>query len=86
MQKTVFRVIDRRDKMSPKEWEEYALNAGLTSEQLQGILRMQMIPDLWQKSDDLQRVFAILEKMGMRDYVELTRKSFAAWITYRNRF
>jgi histidyl-tRNA synthetase len=69
MQKTVFRVIDRRDKMSAKEWEEYALNAGLSSEQLQGILRMQTDPDLWQKSDDLQRVFTILEKMGMRDYV-----------------
>ena len=70
MQKVVFRVIDRRDKMTAQEWEEYALSSGLTAEQLQGILRIQGDTTLWQRSDDLRRVFEILEKMGMRDYVE----------------
>jgi histidyl-tRNA synthetase len=64
------RVIDRRDKLSPKEWEQYALNAGLTPEQFQGIERMQNEPDLWKKSEDLRRVFAVIEKMGMNGYVE----------------
>lgn len=64
------RVIDRRDKLSTKEWEQYALNSGLTLEQFQGIERMQNEPDLWKKSEDLRRVFAVIEKMGMSDYVE----------------
>jgi histidyl-tRNA synthetase len=70
MHKVVFRVIDRRDKMSAQEWQEYAIGAGLTSEQVQGILDLQTNPNLWQSSDDLRRVFEILDQMGMRPYVE----------------
>lgn len=70
MKKVVSRVIDRRDKLSGPEWEAYALSTGLTPEQLQGIVHMQKDPDLWQKSDDLRRMFDIIERMGMRDYVE----------------
>jgi histidyl-tRNA synthetase len=64
------RIIDRRDKLAPKEWEQYALTAGLTEAQVQGILRMQSDPDLWQKSDELRRVFTLMERMGMREYIE----------------
>jgi histidyl-tRNA synthetase len=70
MKKTVFRVIDRRDKMPEPEWKEYAAGTGLTAEQVEGILRLQKDSSLWEQSDDLRRVFNILEKMGMRDYVE----------------
>ena len=70
MQKVVFRVIDRRDKLSDSAWRAYAQEEGLTAEQVEGILRIQSNPNLWQESDDLQRVFTILEKMGLRDYVE----------------
>lgn len=70
MQKTVFRVIDRRDIMPQKEWEEYALSVGLTADQLQGILKIQADKSLWEKSDDLRKVFEILEKMGLQPYVE----------------
>lgn len=69
MQKTVFRVIDRRDKMSPKDWQEYAISMGLTVEQFQGILTMQTNRDLWKTSPDLVRVFEILERMGLSDYI-----------------
>jgi histidyl-tRNA synthetase len=68
-QKTVFRVIDRRDKMPQAEWEAYAIGSGLTAEQLQGILRMQTNKELWKQSEDLRRVFAVLDVMGMIDYV-----------------
>jgi histidyl-tRNA synthetase len=63
------RVIDRRDKLSPKEWEQYALTVGLTEVQVQGILAMQSNPELWQESDELRRVFDLMETMGMREYV-----------------
>jgi histidyl-tRNA synthetase len=68
--KTVFRVIDRRDKLDEKAWREYALNNGLTADQVDGILRMQSNPDLWQEAEDLRRVFELLDCMGFREYVE----------------
>jgi histidyl-tRNA synthetase len=70
LKKVVARVIDRRDKLSGPEWEAYALSAGLAPEQLQGILNMQNEGELWRKSDDLRRLFAVIDRMGMRDYVE----------------
>ncbi|MBE0696650.1 MAG: ATP phosphoribosyltransferase regulatory subunit, partial [Anaerolineaceae bacterium] len=70
MRKTVFRVIDRRDKMTQVQWEEYAITSGITPMQLEGIIAMQTNPDLWKESEDLVRAFAVLERMGMRDYVE----------------
>jgi len=69
MLKTVTRVIDRRDKLSEKAWVEYALSTGLTEEQVQGILGFQNDPNLWKQSEDLVRTFAIMERMGMREYV-----------------
>lgn len=70
MRKTVYHVIDRRDKMSQAEWEAYAITSGITPAQLQGILAMQTNPDLWKESEDLVRVFAVLERMGMANYIE----------------
>ncbi len=67
---TATRVIDRRDKLSPKEWESYALSVGLSADQLQGIVRMQKNPDLWQKSEDLRQIFALVETMGVSEYIE----------------
>lgn len=70
VRKTVFRVIDRRDKMSQAEWEAYALSEGLTREQLQGILALQTNPDVWKESEELVRAFAVIERMGMQEYVK----------------
>ena len=69
-----FRVIDRRDKMTPKEWEEFALGMGLSAEQFQGILQIMTNQDLWQKSDELRRVFELMDRMGMRDSIEFDPK------------
>jgi histidyl-tRNA synthetase len=70
LRKEIIRIIDRRDKMPPKEWEEYALAAGITIDQLQGIYAMLADERLWQKSEELRRVFAVLDHMGMSEYVE----------------
>lgn len=68
--KLVFRLIDRREKMHPSEWESYALqDLGLTSDQFHGIQALLLDPDLWKKSEDLTRFFAALEKMGASEYV-----------------
>lgn len=66
----VFRVIDRRDKLGPKEWEEYALSVGMTGEQFSGLRALLADPNLWKKSEDLCRAFDVLEQLGLKEYVE----------------
>ena len=65
----VFRLIDRRDKMTPSEWEAYALECGLDHEQLTGLKELLGDQDLWQKSDELRRFFKAVEALGVKEYV-----------------
>ncbi|TLN03486.1 hypothetical protein FDZ74_14690, partial [bacterium] len=65
----VFRLIDRREKLSPADWKAYAQELGLSEEQFEGVGALVGNPDLWKRSPDLVRLFAILEKMGMAEYV-----------------
>lgn len=68
-QKTgVFRLIDRREKLSPEDWKAFALELGLSEGQFEGIRALLSDPDLWKKSPDLVRLFAILEKMRLAEY------------------
>jgi histidyl-tRNA synthetase len=62
-------LIDRRDKLQPAAWEEYALAQGLSPEQLSGLKAILANADLWKTSPELSRVFATLERMGLRDFV-----------------
>lgn len=66
----VFRLIDRRDKLPFGEWQAYAQETGLDETQFKGLLEILANKDLWQKSPDMQRTFAILESLGIRDYVQ----------------
>lgn len=66
----VLSLIDRKAKMSPIEWDAYAMDIGLTMEQLAGLKAVLANTDLWRKSDRLVGVFAVLESMGVKDYVK----------------
>jgi histidyl-tRNA synthetase len=65
----ISRWIDRRDKMQAKEWEAYGLEIGVNDEQLASIKQMLQKNDLWQKSNDLVRVFDALKVMGLAEYI-----------------
>ena len=80
----VFRVIDRQGKFSPQEWEAYAITVGMTSEQFAGLRRLLETPDLWKKSDDLRRAFAVLEAMGLQAYVEYDASIIRGLTYYTN--
>lgn len=69
LKKTVFRLIDRKDKMPYEKWEATALEAGLDQKQLEGVVRLLENKELWKESDYLCKVFSILEKMGIAEYV-----------------
>lgn len=67
--KSVFRIIDRRDKLSPDAWKMFALEAGLSEGQFDKLCDILQDKDLWKKSDELIRFFDVMEVMGLRDFV-----------------
>ena len=62
-------LIDRRAKMEAAKWEAYALEIGLTKQQLEGLKKLLSDYDLWKKNDELLRLFAALDALGVREYV-----------------
>ncbi len=64
-----FRLIDRRDKLPPEKWAAWALELGLSEDQLEGVKRLLASPDLWQESEELSQVFATAEAFGLADYL-----------------
>jgi len=63
-------LVDRRTKMKPEAWDIYALENGLNQQQLDGLKKILGDLDLWQKSDELVRLFKALEALGVREYVQ----------------
>ncbi|MBK9926853.1 MAG: histidine--tRNA ligase [Anaerolineales bacterium] len=66
----VSNLVDRRTKMEPAKWDAYALDLGLTQVQLDGLKDILSNFELWKKSDELVRLFAALEALGVREYVK----------------
>ena len=69
MRTNVFRLIDRRDKLSPVEWETYAAEIGLTAAQFADLKRALDNPDLWQRSEEFRRFVAALKTLGVSEWV-----------------
>lgn len=67
--KKVFHVIDRRDKMAPADWKEYALENGLNSSQFDQLCLALSNKELWKKSPELIRFFEVLQAMSLREFV-----------------
>ena len=62
-------LIDRQNKMTPEAWEANALEIGLTPAQLDGLKLNLVDKNLWKKSVPLQRIFTMLECLGVLEYV-----------------
>ncbi|MHC1741224.1 MAG: histidine--tRNA ligase [Anaerolineaceae bacterium] len=67
--KSVFRLIDRRDKLHGDEWNTYGQEIGLSLGDLDQLNKLLDNKELWKKSQELVRVFDALEKMGIKQYV-----------------
>ena len=65
----VFRLIDRRDKLSAKDWEDYAAEMGLTAPQIDGLKTILADAELWRKSPELTSCFELVEALGLKDYI-----------------
>lgn len=69
LQGTVFKVIDRRDKLSDDAWQAYASEMGLDQDQFSGVKGLLGNEDLWKRSSELPRFFEAVDALGVADYV-----------------
>jgi histidyl-tRNA synthetase len=65
----VFRLIDHRDKMPAEDWRAWAIELGLSAEQLSALEALLANRDLWQESEELRQVFSTAEAFGVADYL-----------------
>jgi histidyl-tRNA synthetase len=68
--KSIFRLIDRRDKLSKEKWEAYAVDLGLQTRQVEQLSSMLSDLELWQKSTALQELFPALDALGVSEFVQ----------------
>lgn len=65
----VYNLIDRKDKMKAEAWRKYALDNGISDDQIIFIQKLIKKEDLWKKSNTLKRIFQIIEAYGMNEWV-----------------
>jgi histidyl-tRNA synthetase len=65
----VSNLVDRRAKMAPAKWEASAVEVGLKPGQLAGLIAVLGNFELWKRNEELVRLFAALEALGVKDYV-----------------
>lgn len=65
----IFRLIDRRDKLSLPKWRDYASEFGLSQQQIEQLEALLQDNELWQKSPALQGLFPAVKALGVSDYV-----------------
>lgn len=63
-------LVDKRDKMDSRAWEAYARELGLSQTQLENLLALLADGERWKQSEELRRLFAALEALGVREYVQ----------------
>lgn len=62
-------LIDRIDKLPADIWDEKVLAEGLTTEQLNAIRELLENRELWQDSQQMRDLFALLKDLGVQEYV-----------------
>lgn len=66
----VSRIIDRRNKMTPENWDAYVIDSGLSQEQLHQLKDRLGNMELWRKSEDMIRFFEAADAIGVRSYLQ----------------
>lgn len=66
----VFRLIDRREKMTADRWRAYALEIGLSASQLNGLEAVLSNTRLWETSEECQQFVAAIRTLGLADFLQ----------------
>ncbi len=70
----VFKLIDRKDKLPYEDWVAFGVESGLSVEQLEGVTKLLNTRDLWKQSEEMTKVFGILEAMDLMPYIRFDPK------------
>ncbi len=70
----VFRLIDRKEKMDNRAWQEKAKSIGIDKDQFSGLCSILADKDAWKYFDELREFFDSVDMMGVADYVEYDPK------------
>jgi len=62
--------IDRREKMSPAEWEAYGIEIGLSDSQLENFKAMLDDQELWKQSPQQVRFYKAIDALGLGHFVK----------------
>lgn len=65
----IFKLIDRRERMSSKKWADWSLEEGLSREELVALQKILDNREAWKNSAPLQRFFEATDSLGVGDYV-----------------
>ncbi len=66
---SVFRLIDRREKMTDQAWQEYAAELGVADSHLDALQRALEDRTAWEKSPELQSFFETADALGVSEYL-----------------
>ena len=67
---SVFRLIDRRDKLSAEVWDNYAAELGVDTQQFGGLKSLLADRDLWRKSEECVAFVEAAQALGIGDFLE----------------
>lgn len=67
---SIFKLIDRRDKLPQNKWETYAVDLGLQIQQIDQLLDILNDQHLWRKSASLTALLPAVEALGIAEYVQ----------------
>ncbi len=70
----VFRLVDKLEKLSSRDWQAYGLEIGLSEAQLSGLEGLLEDDALWRQSDELVEFFDMITIYGIEDYVRYDPK------------
>ncbi len=65
-----FRLIDRQDRMTPEAWKSYALESGLTEDQIKDLVNVLEDLEAWKSSPDMLQYFKAAKALGAEEYLD----------------
>jgi histidyl-tRNA synthetase len=74
MKSSVFKLIDRKEKLSSEKWGAFALDSGLSAQQIEILESLLNNFQLWEKSTELIRFFETVEMLGVSNFVQFNPK------------
>jgi histidyl-tRNA synthetase len=67
---SVYKLIDRKEKLSEEKWKNYAKELAISGKLITTLESLLANNELWKKSEDLQAFFENIESMGLSEYVK----------------